>query len=158
MVVAHLGWPVFDLGCPFHPPVGQQVAAEVANQPGDLPKSESTQPRCATTMVTLYISFKRSPDGCPMDTRCRSLPHFSLSSHLDRLSCFLPFSDGLHFGRARRTRGCRGEMEITRLEIGVHFLNKCPKVPPASSRYLRFILKLDGSRIRQNGWKEFSLG
>ena len=41
----------------FHPPVRQQVAAVTAHQPGELPKSESTQPRCTTTMVTLYLSL-----------------------------------------------------------------------------------------------------
>ena len=38
-VVAHLGW----------------VATVMANQPRELPKLQSTQPRCMTTMVTLYI-------------------------------------------------------------------------------------------------------
>ena len=40
----------------FHPPVGQQIAAVTAHRPEALPKSESTQPRCTTTMVTLYVS------------------------------------------------------------------------------------------------------
>ena len=41
----------------FHPPVGQQIATVTAHQVGELPKSESTQPSCVTTMVTLYISL-----------------------------------------------------------------------------------------------------
>ena len=49
MVVAHLGW--------VHLDVGQQIAAVTAQQPGELPKSESTQPRCTTTMVTLHIQL-----------------------------------------------------------------------------------------------------
>ena len=28
-----------------------------AHQPGEMPKSESTQPRCMTTMVTLYCFY-----------------------------------------------------------------------------------------------------
>ena len=47
-----LGWLIFRK---FHPPVGQQIAAVTAHWPGKLPKSESIQPRCTTTMVTLYF-------------------------------------------------------------------------------------------------------
>ena len=51
MVVAHLGWADLDLGCSdLLSPVGQQVAAVTAHQPEELPKSQSTKPRCATTI------------------------------------------------------------------------------------------------------------
>ena len=43
----------------FHPHVRQQIAAVTAHRPGELPKSESTQPRCTTINVTLYSNDAR---------------------------------------------------------------------------------------------------
>ena len=51
MVVVHLRWVDLDLG---YSTALLQATAVAAYQPGGLPNSKSTQPRCATTMVTLY--------------------------------------------------------------------------------------------------------
>ena len=54
LVVVHLGWADLDLGCSTLLWGSRYVVAVTAHQPGELAKSESTQARCTTTMVTLY--------------------------------------------------------------------------------------------------------
>ena len=52
MVVAHLGWIDSDLGSSPRP-VGCYCSYLLPKRRVEHPKSKSTQPRCATTMVTL---------------------------------------------------------------------------------------------------------
>ena len=56
MVVAHLGWVDSDLGSSPRL-VGCYYSYLLPNRMVEHSKSKSTQPRCATTMVTLYRLF-----------------------------------------------------------------------------------------------------
>ena len=53
-VLEDLGWVDLDFGCSTIL-LGQQIATVAAHQPGELPKSKSTQPRSARTWDALYI-------------------------------------------------------------------------------------------------------
>ena len=52
LVVEYLGWVDLNLECSTIL-LGQYVTTVAANQPGELSKSKSTQPRYLTTRVTL---------------------------------------------------------------------------------------------------------